>query len=296
VLFRSAGSAAPASAAFIFDWENRWALEAARTAYSSGSGYVAACLRHHRALWSLGVRTDVIDMEQDFSGYRLLAAPMLFMLKPGVAERLDKFVLAGVTLVATYCCSLVDESGLCFPGGAPGPLRRLLGIRVEETDGMYPQERNRLVMGKRNPLGIAGSFEARNYCDLVHTESARPLGSYGGGFYKGSAALTVNDLGRGHAFYLACDASDLFLSAFYSSLCRESRLPRATGSDLPEGVCAQVRTNDRSEFLFLLNFTARVQRVSLGSRDFRDAQTGEKKQRKVSLQPYGFLVLERGAS
>ena len=76
---------------------------------------------HYRALWELGVPIDVIDMEQDFSRYKLLVAPMLYMVRPGVGERIQQFVEAGGTFVATYWSGIVDEFDLCFLGGFPGP-------------------------------------------------------------------------------------------------------------------------------------------------------------------------------
>ena len=39
--------------------------------------------------------------DTDYSGYSLVVAPMLYMTKPGVAERLTEYVKAGGTLVAT---------------------------------------------------------------------------------------------------------------------------------------------------------------------------------------------------
>ncbi len=154
-----AGTSAPVETAIIFDWENRWALECASITSAVGDGsYEASCKVHHRALWAQGIPTDVVDMEQDLSRYRLVVAPMLYMIRPGVSERLEQFVRAGGTLVTTNRTGLVDENDLCFLGGFPGPLRRLLGIWAEETDGLYPEERNRLIMEKGNPLRLKGTY------------------------------------------------------------------------------------------------------------------------------------------
>lgn len=289
-----AGTSAPAETAIIFDWENRWALECASLTSAVGDGsYEASCKAHHRALWAQGIPTDVIDMEQDLSRYRLVVAPMLYMIRPGVPERLEQFVRAGGTLVTTNRTGLVDENDLCFLGGFPGPLRRLLGIWVEETDGLYPEERNQLVMEKGNPLRLKGTYALERSCDLLHAESARVLGTYGEDFYAGLPALTVNDIGKGKAYYIAADAEERFFVDLYRALARALPLRSATGGRLPEGVGARIRTDGEMEYLFLLNFTGRKKMLTVAGGQWRDAATGKPRLPKVTLEPYGFEIRAR---
>ena len=283
------GTRVPARAAILFDWENRWALEASGVCPPTGEGsYEAACKKHHYPFWALGIATDVIDVEQDLSGYRLLLAPLLYMLKPGVAGRLEGFVRGGGTLVATCWTGIADENDLCFFG--PGPLRSLLGIRPEEVDGLYPGERNRLLPRPGNALGLRGSYAVGRCCELIHPESARVLAVYGEDFYQGRPALTANDFGAGRAYYLAADAEDRFLLDFYRGLTRRLGLRGATGHRLPEGVTARMRTSGSEEYLFLLNFALRRRTVRLDGGAWADALDGKALPRRVVLQPLGFRV------
>ena len=59
-------------------------------------------------------------MDADFSKYKLVIAPMLYMVKPGVAERINDFVRNGGNFVTTYFSGIVNENDLCFLGGFPG--------------------------------------------------------------------------------------------------------------------------------------------------------------------------------
>jgi beta-galactosidase len=284
------GTTVPARAAVIFDWENRWALEAAAAARPSGPGsYEDQCRRHYRSMSSRGVAIDIIDMEQGLSGYTLVAAPLLFMLRENVAERLERFVRSGGTLVTTYRSGMVDAAGLCFTGGFPGPLRSLLGIWAEEIDELYPGEGNHLVMRRGNPLGLAGRYSVSSTCALVRAESAQVLASYTGDFYRGRPALTMNALGEGRAFYLAADAEDLFLTRFYAALSRN--VPRAPVASLPEGVSAQVRADESRRYLFLLNFTPRAASVRTIGDGWTRVQDGSRAAPIIRLAPYGFAIL-----
>ncbi len=289
-----AGTRVAARVAILFDWENRWALEGAGICPANGEGsYEATCKRHHYPFWAMGLATDVIDAEQDLLGYRLVVAPLLYMLKAGVAARLEDFVRGGGTLVTTCWTGIADQDDLCFLG--PSPLRSLLGLRAEEIDGLYPEERNHLLPRPGNGLGLRGSYALERRCELVRPESARVLAVYGLDFYKGRPALTVNAFGQGLAFHLAADAEDRFLLDFYRGLTRRLWLRGATGRRLPEGVTAQVRSAGAESYLFLLNFARRPRTVPLGRGAWADAIDGKTVPRRVTLPPFGYRVC-RGRS
>ncbi|MDR2922028.1 MAG: beta-galactosidase, partial [Treponema sp.] len=85
------GTATPSEAAVVFDWQNRWALEDAQGFLHKKTAYYAAVKAHYRAFWQKGVPVDIIDSSLivqpgGLDKYRLIVAPMLYMLRPGVAE------------------------------------------------------------------------------------------------------------------------------------------------------------------------------------------------------------------
>lgn len=288
-----AGAAVPAAVAVIFDWENRWAIEDAQGPRRD-KGYLPACLAQHRALWQLGIATDVIREDVDFDRYKLVVAPMLYMLKPGVAERLERFVRQGGTLVTTYWSGIVNESDLCFLGGFPGPLRPLLGIWVEETDSLYPGELRHIEMSPQNGLGMGGAYVAHELCDVIHAEGAEVLATYADDYYAGQPALTRHACGQGTAYHLAARLEDAFHDAFYSGLCAQLGIPRALAASLPIGVSAVRRNNGTADFVFLMNFTPQEQDVSVADEGFRDQLSAAPAAGTLKLGPYGVRILRRG--
>ncbi|MBE0344309.1 hypothetical protein E4V51_31720, partial [Paenibacillus sp. 28ISP30-2] len=144
------GTSVPAEAAVIFDWENRWGVNDSQGPRNKGVKYEETAQAHYLALWEQGVPVDVIHMDADFSKYKLVVAPMLYMVRSGVGERIQKFVENGGIFVATYWSGIVDEHDLCFLGGFPGPLRKTLGIWSEEIDGLHDHDRNHILPVKGN--------------------------------------------------------------------------------------------------------------------------------------------------
>lgn len=287
------GTTVPAEAAVVFDWENRWAVESA-IALGDTVKYVETCLSHYRPLWELGVPVDVIDQTCDFTRFKLLITPMLYMLREGVPEKLEQYVRAGGTLVMTYWSGIVDEHDLCYLGGFPGGgLRDVLGIWDEELDVLQPFDGNSVVANDGNVLGLAGSFQARELCSVVHAEGAQVLATYGSDFYAGYPALTVNRYGAGQAYYVASRNDQDFLDAFLGRLVDTLDIKRALGVDLPRGVTAQLRSDGDREFVFLLNFNPHAERVDLGEALYVDMLGGESVAGVVELGAYGCRVLTR---
>ncbi len=230
-------------------------------------------------------------MEQDLSSYKLVIAPMLYMVRPGVAERIEAFVKAGGTFVATYWSGIADETDLCFLGGFPGPLRHVLGIWDEEIDALYDGQTNSVVPAAGNKLGLTGSYVAKELCALIHAESADVLATYGEDFYAGRPALTLNRFGDGQAIYIASRNDDRFLSDLYAGLADELSLQRALDIDLPEGVTAQVRSDGDQRFVFVMNFAPEKRRIDLGERQMTDLLTGETVSGVQEMEGFGVMVM-----
>ncbi len=278
--------------AIIYDWENNWALTDAQGPRRGDKGYLDACKRHYRAFWQRGIPVDVIDMDQDLSSYALVVAPMLYMLRPGVGARIAAFVENGGTFVTTYWSGIVDENDLVVQGGFPGgALRRVMGIWAEEIDALYEDDRNTVVPKPGNPLGLTGPYEARDYCDLVHSEGAEVLATYGEDFYAGRPALTVNTYGDGQAYTISSNNDDAFLRDFYGALDADLDLKRALDAPLPHGVTAQIRSDGERAFIFLMNFNDAPATVDLGAETYTDLLTGAALSGPVALAVYDVKVL-----
>lgn len=287
------GTSVEPEVAIIYDWENRWAIDQLAGFQNSRKHYAETCIAHHRPLWSRGISVDVVNMDRDFGGYKLVVAPMLYMVREGVGERIEEFVRAGGTFVATYMSGMANESDLCFLGGFPGPLRKTLGVWAEEIDVFYEEQKQSVVAAGGNALGLSGEYAARDYATIIHPEGADVLATYGHDFYKGEPALTVNRFGDGEAYYVASRNNERFIDDFYGSLAARLKLRRALDTELPTGVTAQLREDGERAFVFVMNFTPEPKAVDLGGGAFADVVTGEALEGTVTLDGYGVRVVER---
>jgi len=289
-----AGCRTEARVAIVFDQQSRWAMDDAAGPRNMGLEYEKTVNEHYRPFWEKGIAVDVIDADQPLSQYALVIAPMLYMVRQGFTERAEAFVAEGGHLVTTYWSGIVDETDLCFTGGFPGPLRKLLGIWAEEIDCLGEGERN-LVQGLAgNASGLQGPYQVRHLCELIHTETAQALATYRDDFYAGRPAVTVNRFGNGKAWHVASRNDLQFQRDFFAGIINELALPQAVDADFPPGVVATARTDGESTWVFVQNFTAQQQLVTLPE-GYTDSMTDAAAVGETVLLPWDCRVLKRRA-
>jgi beta-galactosidase len=286
---RTLGGRVQSNVAVLFDWENWWGVDYA-VGPSKDLDYVGQNRMYFNALHDAGISADVVNPSADLSKYAIVVAPVLYMVKPGIAEKLENFVAGGGTLLATYFSGIVDENDLVFENGYLGPLARLLGIRVEETDVLSPTESNTAVFNE--PLGgLTSARKCGMLCDRVHLEGARALATYGEDFYAGEPALTVNDFGKGKAYYAATQLDTESLVLLIEHLCAQSGIAPPLGKQ-PAGVEVLVRKSDGGDALtYVLNHNDEAVEVKLPAGSFTDILTGRSSTGTLDLPKYGVAIL-----
>ncbi|MEK5586402.1 beta-galactosidase [Paenibacillus sp. FSL P2-0536] len=290
------GTSTPAQTAIIFDWDNRWAIKDAQGIRNSGLRYEETVLQHYRALWELGIPVDIIGSGDDLSAYKLVVAPMLYLISEENGKRIEKYVEQGGTFLATYWSGVVNETDLCHLGGFPGPLRRTLGIWAEETEGLHSRDLNGIVMEAGNKLKLSGDYDAHEIAELIHLEGAEALGHYRNDFYAGRPALTVNRFGEGNAYHLATRVKEIsFYVELYAAITSKAGITRAMDSDLPAGVTAQLRTDGESDYVFVQNFSGSPQTVELDGAEYTDLESGLSAPVLLNLAVNGLAMLKRKA-
>jgi beta-galactosidase len=283
------GSVSPARTALLFDWPNWWGLSAS-SGPSVALDYLQVVRQWFASLHRLGIAVEVVSPQTDLSRFDVVLAPLLSMLTPDSAKNILTRVEEGASLVATSFTGFTDENDLVFLEGAPGPLRRALGISVEETDALPPELPNGVVWDDGS---ISTSILL---ADRIRLEGAEVLGRYATDFYKGEAAVTKNSWGGGEAYYLATFLDDAGLDRFLGQVCRSKRIgsPLLEGKAPARGVEAVERVSEEGVTrLFLLNHGATEAAVPLAPGTWKDLLSGAVIAGHLSLKPRDVMILER---
>ena len=250
----AAGADYQAEVAIVYNWDNRWAVNDAAGPRNCGIKFEETVQKHYQALWQQSIPVDIVSQQSDLSAYRVIIAPILYMVDEAFAERVNQFVAAGGVFIATYWTGIVNPDDLCFTTGFPGPLRDVLGIWSEEIDALYDGETNHISMTSSEWNNPGREYECRELCDLIHAETAEVLGVYQDDFYAGRPAVTRNAWGKGQAYYLAARTGSDFLQDFYQMIAYQHGVTASTAMQLPEGVVATARQSGERTYIFVQNY------------------------------------------
>ena len=244
------GAKNPAEVAIVFDWDNYWALD-----YTVGPSadlhYVNQIEQYYAYFYENHIPVDMIPVDADFSKYKAVVAPVLYMVKEGMQEALENYVNCGGVLLTGFMSGLVDQSDNVHLGGYPGPLRKLCGIWAEEIDALAPEQTNtlRFADGTETNCNLL--------CDIIHLEGAECVASYGEDFYAETPAVTKNTFGEGTVYYVGTEPDKNGLALILGALCGKADIKPL----IEEETALEVtyREKDGKRYWFVLNLTGKPQ-------------------------------------
>lgn len=277
------GSRNEAEVGLIFDWDNYWALE-----YTSGPSedlkYVDQIHQYYQYFYKKNIGVDMIPVDADFSKYKIVVAPVLYMVKDGMKEALENFVKNGGILITTFMSGIVGQSDNVYLGGYPGPFREMAGVWVEEIDALAPEQKNKAKFadGSTAACGLL--------CDVMHLEGAKELASYEEDFYAGMPAASKNTYGKGTTYYIATQFEEEGLAKILDQAVQEA----GVSSVIPEetGLEVVTRVSDTTRFYFVMNFTDEEQILPESLTGKKDMISGKMTEHGMKLKKWDVLLLE----
>ncbi len=259
------GSYTASEAAVLYDFENAWAVSDL-CGLKQNRGYRDTCMAHYAAMKSVGINIDVIGKTADFSRYKVICAPMLYMTSEGTIAKIRDYISGGGTFIATYLMSYADENDLCHLGGLPGGLMDVFGLWNEEIDSIY--ENNAVIADGKE-------YTVTDYCELIHPDADTDvLGVYKSDFYAGEPAVTRKKFGAGTAYYLAANTGADHLKPLYSKIFADNDI-----KPLIDSFDENISVTRRGDTIYIMNFSGKK-------------STAVYKGETITLQPYE-CVLKR---
>jgi beta-galactosidase len=178
-----------ADVAMIFDYQSWWALSQ-RNLPSTSISYPELAHDWYRALWELGVRVDFVppaSTAAELSKYKLVLAPMLYLLNENQERSLIDYSLTGGSLVISYFTGISDDVDAVKLGGYGGELvRGHLGVFVDEF----------APVRSGDSVTLSNGMAGAEWSQFAKVTSAVELASFVGGAASGSTALAKSANGR----------------------------------------------------------------------------------------------------
>jgi len=243
----------------------------ARSWTGEPDGYVSLVQQMHKALYDLNVGSDFVFPEtQDFSAYKLLIVPALYIADDALLQRISDYVKNGGHVVMTFKSGFANENSAVRWVRAPGPLREAVGLSYQEFSNLeHP------LTLKDDPFHVGDANKVEYWAEFLMPENAKPLAYYDHPFFGKWPAITENQFGSGTLLYEGTYLSDALQTAILKRAVGEAAL---TSSDeqLPERLHVQHginRTGKRVHYYF--NYSASPLKFSYAYGDGTDLLDGK---------------------
>jgi beta-galactosidase len=272
----------PAETALIFDYDSDWALQI-QPGHSSLS-YTTQITTWYGAIASGHAGIDVLAPGADLASYKIVFAPVVYVLSEAQAAKVRAFVQNGGVFVTNFRLGAKNEFSQMARTPLPGLLRDVMGVTVEDYVPIYSAKQ-----GVKFSSTLAGADgQCGLWADVLQPADAQVLATYTSGADADRPAITMNSFGKGKAVYIGADLDPASLTRVLRTLSASAGVRPLL--EVPSGVEVTLRKSDRKQWIFLLNHTDASKTINI-SAPYTDLLSGERHTGSVTLIPYGVRVL-----
>ncbi|MGO9435365.1 MAG: beta-galactosidase [Terracidiphilus sp.] len=262
----------------------------ARSWTGEPDGYVSLVQQMHKSLYDMNVGTDfVLPETQDFSAYKLLIVPALYIADDALLHRISDYVKNGGHVVMTFKSGFANENSAVRWVRAPGPLREAAGISYQEFSNLeHP------LSLKDDPFHAGSDNKVQFWAEFLMPEHAKALAYYDHPFFGKWPAITENQFGSGTLLYEGTYLSDPLQTAILKRVLGQIGL---TGSDqtLPPRVHVQHGVNRMGKRVhYYFNYSADSVNFTYAYGDGTGLMRGTAvpKGREITLGPWDLAIIE----
>lgn len=268
--------------ALVVDWDSWWGTSAVESLPSQRLQWAQQARAWHRALYTLGQPVDAVRATGPFDAYDVVVVPNLYIVEQPQADALRAFVERGGHLVVGPFSGVVDATEKVHDGGAPGPLRDLLGIEVDEQ---WP-----IADGLTESIDYAGdTLTVPSWSEWLEADDdVEVRGTYASGELDGLPAVTRRTAGAGSAWYVSAMFDPEGLLPVFRDVLRTAGVPARAHTDVEVEVVT--RADDTTDYTFYLNHGRSPVAFEIPTPGV-DLLTGIRHADRLELDRYGVAVL-----
>lgn len=268
--------------ALVVDWDSWWGSSAIESLPSQRLSWARQARAWHRAMHLLGQPVDAVRAAGPFDGCDVVLVPNLYIAETPHATALTAFAEAGGHVVVGPFSGVVDATEKVHDRGAPGPLRRLLGVEVDEQ---WPHPD-----GALERIDYAGTtYQNPAWAEWIETHPLTEVrGTYASGELDGLPAVTRRTVERGSAWYVSAMLEDSGLVAVFADVLAEAGLPSRSARNIDFE--AVTRSSSDTDYTFALNHGREPLAVAVPE-GATDLVTGRTTGAILTLDRYGVAVL-----
>jgi len=279
----------PREVAMLTSYDEQWAFEIQPN--NPKFNYQEHFASYYQLLNVWNVPVDVISIQGDFSKYKLLIAPALFLINNDLLDNLKEFVEKGGILIVTFRSGIKNWNNVVFDQPLPAKLNDLLGIEIVEYNSLSSMQKGKLELIYPEIKPLQG--ECDTWCDIIKCRGAEIVGRYMESYYKNEACITINRFGQGCAIYIGTNPSPEIKKCLLRWAIEKSGVKPSFQAD-SENIEVVLRRKEGKDYLFFLNHSEKSHQVKLDQSCVELLERREySKDSVVTIEPKGVRIICR---
>jgi len=258
--------------------------------HDPAGGYSASMQQLHGSLYRANVGADfVFPSTTDFSQYKLLIVPSLYVADDALLKRISDYVYNGGHVLMTFKSGFTNENSAVRWEKAPGPLRDAAGFTYQEFSNL---EKPLALRG--DPFHAGEQNRVGQWAEFLQLTTAKALATYDHPFFGRWPAITENEYGKGILLYEGTALSDTLQQAVAQHALQSSGIafdPEAASSAVrvKRGVAPSGKT-----LTYLLNYSSSTADAKYNGPAAHDVLTGQRVSAgpTLSIRPWDLVIAE----
>jgi beta-galactosidase len=220
--------------------------------------YASLVQQMHRSLYEMNVGSDFVFPEtQDFSQYKVLIVPALYIADDPLLQRISNYVKNGGHVVMTFKSGFANENSAVRWVRAPGPLREAAGFSYQEFSNL-----EKPLGLKGDPYHAGAENKVSYWAEFLMPEHAKPVAYYDHPFFGKWPAITENEFGKGTLLYEGTYLSNALQTAVLKDALEKAGV---AGVDAPAKVHVQSGVNRMGKKVhYFFNYSSAEQTAKYG--------------------------------
>ena len=256
----------------------------------SKADYGSLVRQIHRALYDQNVGVDFVFPEsRDFSKYKLLIVPSLYVADDALLKRIADYIHDGGQAVMTFKSGFANENTMVRPTMAPGPLREALGFHYQEFSNLTQP-----LALKGDPYRTGEDNKVRYWAEFLQLDTAKALAWYDHPFFGRWPAITNNRYGAGMVTYEGTYLSDKLQAEVLRAVLKDAGLA-GPDQQLPPRVHAGGGVNGLGRTLrYYFNYSGKTVSFTYPHQSGSELLSGRHLQPGEALQlnPWDLAIVE----
>lgn len=287
------GSMPKAQVGIIFSFKQDYAFKIQQ--HHPDFYYMREIDKYYKPFYDKKIEIDFLPDSADFSKYKLIVAPLQYLMTKELEDKFFDYVNNGGHLVLTIRTGVKDATNLCMTEmELPGRLGKLAGLEVLDYDCL-----------RTNPVKIA--FDEKEYTgniwsDLIKTNgSTKTIATYESEFYAHEPAITENIYGKGKCYYVGTEPDAQLMDALIEKITQDADIKKLGSTFINKNslnnecsftdveLCS--RENDSYKWIFAINHSEQIQHYRLNENsDLLEFVIGKERE---TLQPFEYHIYKR---